>query len=151
MRFLFVAIIMVAAITAYADDLEDLKAASVRYVAAMKVALTLSDEADCSEIVAKANEYASAKAAYYNAARQAMPALLKMAKGQETNSGYGNELTEIFRGFGEDRDEEVTATLDAKLNRCPRSDQRDQACLAVEESKETAERFIKDFGRLDGV
>ena len=41
-------------------------------------------------------------------ARQAMPALLQMAKGQETDGRYGNELTEIFRGFGEARDEEAT-------------------------------------------
>jgi hypothetical protein len=144
MRSILAAITMVSATTAFADNLEDLKAASVRYVAAMKVALTLLDEAVCSETVAKANEYAAAKVAYYKAARRAMSALLQIAKGQETNSGYGNELSE-------DRDEEVTETLDAKLNRCPSSDQRDQACLAIEESEETAERFITDFGRLDGV
>jgi hypothetical protein len=80
-----------------------------------------------------------------------MPALLEMAKGQETSNGYGDELTEIFRGFGEDRDEEVTETLDTKLNRCPSSDQRDQASLAVAQAKETAEQFVKDFGRLDGA
>ena len=151
MRSLFVAFIIVAAITAYADDLEDLKAMSVRYVTTMKAALGLSAQADCSETVAKANEYAAAKVAYYEAARRAMPALLEIAKGQETNSGYGNELMEIFRSFGEGRDEEVTEMLNAKLNRCPSSGQRDQACLAVDQAKETAEQFIKDFGRLDGA
>jgi|HubBroStandDraft_6_1064221.scaffolds.fasta_scaffold501574_3 hypothetical protein len=75
MQTLFVAFIIVAAITAYADDLEDLKAASIRYVAAMEAALALSDEADCSERVAKANEFAAAKVAYYEPARQAMPGL----------------------------------------------------------------------------
>ena len=80
-----------------------------------------------------------------------MPRLLDMAKGQETNNSYGNELTEVFRGFGENRDEEVSKTLEAKLNRCRSSDQQDQARLAVEQAKETAERFIKDFGRLDGA
>jgi hypothetical protein len=65
----------------------------------MKAALALSGEADCSETVTKANDYAAAKVAYYKAARRAMPALLEMAKGQETNSRYGNELTEIFRGI----------------------------------------------------
>jgi hypothetical protein len=108
MRAVFVAFIIVAAITGYADDLEDLKAASVRYVASMKAVLALSDEADCSETVSRANDYAAAKVAYYRAARRAMPALLEMAKRQETSNGYGDELTEIFRGFGEDRDEEVT-------------------------------------------
>ena len=62
-----------------------------------------------------------------------------------------NELIEIFRGLGEDRDEEATAGLEAKLNRCPTSDQRDQARLAVEHAKRTAEQFVKDFGRLEGV
>ena len=43
MRTFFVAFIIVAAITAYADDLEDLKAASLHYVTAMKTALGLSE------------------------------------------------------------------------------------------------------------
>jgi hypothetical protein len=80
-----------------------------------------------------------------------MPVLIEIAKGQQTDSGYGNELTEIFRGFGEDRDEEATGALEAKLNQYPTSDQRDQARLAVEHAKETAEQFIKDFSRLEGV
>jgi hypothetical protein len=144
MRSIFVAFIIVAAINACADDLGDLKAASVRYVASMKAALALSDEADCFETVARANEYAAAKVAYYKAARRAMPALLEIAKGQETNSGYGKELTEIFRGFGEDGDEEAAETLEAKLSLCPNSDQRDQTRLAVEHAKKTAEQFIHD-------
>jgi hypothetical protein len=115
MRSLFVALIIVIAITAYGDELEDLKSASVRYVAAMKTALELSDGSDCSETIAKANEYAAAKIAYYMAARQAMPALLEMAKGAETNSHYGNELLEIFRGFGEDTDEAATGALEGNL------------------------------------
>jgi hypothetical protein len=151
MRILFVAFIFVAAITASADDLEDLKAACVRYVAAMKAALELSDDADCPETIARVNEYAAAKVAYYKAARQAMPALLEIAKRQATDSRYGNELIEIFRGFGEDRDEEATGALEAKLNRWPPSDQRDQARLAVEEAKQTAEQFVKDFGGLEGA
>jgi hypothetical protein len=50
-----------------------------------------------------------------------------MAKGQKTDTDYGNELTGIFRGFGEERDEEATGELEARLNQCPTSDQRDQA------------------------
>ena len=65
--FLFVAFIIVAVISAYADDLGSFKSAAIRYVDAMKTALALSDEADCSETVAKASEYAAAKIAYYNA------------------------------------------------------------------------------------
>ena len=33
----------------------------------------------------------------------------------------------------------------------PPSDQRDQARLAVEEAKQTAEQFVKDFGGLEGA
>ena len=80
-----------------------------------------------------------------------MPALLQMAKGQATNSPYGNELTEIFRGFGDDKDEETTEMLNAKLNRCPNSGERDQVGLAIEHAKEISERFIKDFGGLEGA
>ena len=151
MRFVLVANIMVAAITAFADDLEGLKATSVRYVAAMKAVLAISDDSDCPELVAKANDYAAAKGAYYTAAREAMPALLQIAKGEKTDSGYGNELTQIFRGFGEDSDEAASGAPEAKLNQCPTSDQRDQARLAVEHAKQTAEQFVKDFGRLEGV
>jgi hypothetical protein len=56
---------MVAAITAFAGSLEDLKAASLRYVAAMKAALAISDDSDCPELVVKANDYAADKVAYY--------------------------------------------------------------------------------------
>ena len=80
-----------------------------------------------------------------------MPALLEMVKRQATNSRYGDELTEIFHGFGEDRDEEASRTLEAKLNLCPNSDRRDQAQLAVEHAKQTAEQFVKEFGRLEGA
>jgi hypothetical protein len=131
MRTLFVAFIIVAAITAYADDLEGLKAASVRYVAAVKAALVLSDGAECSQTVANANGYAAAKIAYYDAARQAMPALLQITKGQDLDSSYGKELTEIFRGFDEDKDEEATRILDGKLDRCPASGERAQARKAI--------------------
>ena len=43
-----------------------------------------------------------------------MPALLQIAKGEQTDGRVGRELTEIFRGFGEDSDEEVTEMLDAR-------------------------------------
>ena len=89
--------------------------------------------------------------AYYNAARQAMPALLQMAKGEQTDSRYGEELTEIFRGFREDQDEQATATLEAKLHQCLRSDERHEALMAVKRAQQIAEQFIKDFGRLEGV
>ena len=98
----------------------------------MKVVLTISDDSDSPELVVKANDYAAVKIAYYTAARKAMPALLQMAKGQKSDTSYANEITEIFRGFGEDRDEEAMGELEAKLNRCPTSDQRNQARLAGE-------------------
>jgi hypothetical protein len=60
MRIVFVAFIIVAAITANADDLEDLKAESFRYVASIKAVLALSDDLDCSDTITKANEYAAA-------------------------------------------------------------------------------------------
>ena len=151
MPTLFVAFIMLVAVTGSADDLGTLVAAARRYVASMKAVPALPEAPNCSETIAKAREYAAAKAGYYEAARQAMPTLLQIAKRQKAERTYGVELTEIFLSFGEGRDEEVSEMLNAKLNRCPSSDQRDQACLPVEQSKETAERFIKDFGRPDGA
>ncbi|MGA7130156.1 MAG: hypothetical protein WBZ19_27830 [Chthoniobacterales bacterium] len=67
--------------------------------------------------IAKAGEYAAAKMAYYDATRQAMPALLPVLKGQNSDASYGKESTEIFGGFGADKDEETTAILEAKLYR----------------------------------
>jgi hypothetical protein len=68
---------------------------------------------DSSETIAKANEYAAAKVAYYTADRKAMPALLQIAKGEKTDTAYGEELAEIFRDFGGDRDEETTVARKA--------------------------------------
>ena len=67
MKTLVVALITPVALTAAADDLGSFKSAAIRYVDAMKTALALSDEADCSETVAKVSAYAAAKIAYYNA------------------------------------------------------------------------------------
>jgi hypothetical protein len=117
----------------------------------MKSVFALPEAPDCSEMVAKAGQYAAAKIAYYDAARQAMPILLQNAKGQKTDSTYGEELTEIFRGFGEDKDEEATATLEAKLHQCMRSYERDEASRAVEHALQTAAQFVNDFGGLEGA
>jgi hypothetical protein len=55
-------------------------AAAKSYVVAIKSALVLSETSSCAEIIGAANEYAKAKIAYYDAARSAMPTLLKLAK-----------------------------------------------------------------------
>jgi hypothetical protein len=60
-------------------------------------------------------------------------------------------LTEIFRGFGEDRDEEVAGILDSKLDVFPASDQRSQARSAIDHATQVADQFIKDFEALEGV
>ena len=52
MRSVFVTVMIVVAITAFAGKLEDLKAASVRYVAAMKAVLAIPDDSDCPGLVA---------------------------------------------------------------------------------------------------
>lgn len=65
MRSVLIPIMIVAAITGFAGNLEDLKAASIGYVAAMKAVLAISDDSDCPGLVAKAIDYAAAKVAYY--------------------------------------------------------------------------------------
>jgi hypothetical protein len=117
----------------------------------MKAVLALPEAPDCSETIAKASEFAAAKIAYYAAARHAMPVLLQNAKGQETDSSYGDVLTEIFRGFGQDKDEEATEFLFDELKPCPASEQRDRTRMAIEQARQIAEQFIKDFGALEGV
>ena len=118
MPTVFVAFIMLGAITSSADDLGTLEAAARLYVVSMKAVLALPEAPDCSGTIAKAGQYAAAKIAYYDAARQAMPALLQIAKGQKSDSTYGDELAETFRDFGEDKDKEATSILEAKLNQC---------------------------------
>jgi hypothetical protein len=151
MQGLFVAFIMLGAITSSADDLGILETAAKRYVASMKAVLALPEAPDCSQTIAKAGQYAAAKIAYYDAARQAIPALLQNAKGPKSDSTYREELTEIFRGFGEDRDEEATASLETKLHQCMISYQRDEALRAVKQARQAAAQFVKDFGRLEGA
>ena len=151
MRTLFVAFIMLGAVASSADDLGALEAAARRYVASMKAVLALPEAPDCSETIAKAGEYAAAKLNYYDAARKAMPALLQMAKGEKTGSHFGEDLMKIFRGFGEDADQEATVTLESKLNRCPETAKRSEAHKAVEQARQAAEQFIKDLGRLEGA
>jgi hypothetical protein len=80
-----------------------------------------------------------------------MPALLQMAKGETTDSRYGQELIEIFYGYGEDKDQMVTTILEAQLDRCPSSEKRDAVLTALERARQIAEQFFEDFSRLDGV
>jgi hypothetical protein len=151
MRRLFVALIMIGALTSSADELQALKAAAGLYVAAMKAVLALPETADCSDTSAKGSEYATAKMTYYQAARRAMPALLQMVKGEKTDSGYGQDLIELFRGFGEDEDQEATITLELKLRRCGYSVESLRARKAIEDARQSAERFLNDFRRLEGA
>jgi Sodium:dicarboxylate symporter family len=75
---------------------------------------------------------------------------LQQSQSEKTDSRYGQELTEIFRGFGADKDEEATATLEARLYRCPSSRQREEAFMTVERARQAAEEFVEVFGGLDG-
>ena len=145
-----IASLMLGSFASEADDLQALKEAAGRYVIAIKAVLGIPEAADRSETTSKAREYADAKVAYYNAARQAMPALLQLAKGEKTDDPYGQDLIELFRGSGEDDDEQATVMLRSKLRGCD-FNQHSQARKAVEEAQRIAEQFLKDFGKWDGV
>jgi hypothetical protein len=70
-----------------------------------------AETSSCAETIDVANQYANAKIGYYDAARAAMPALLQSARGESAGTADEKELTEIFRGFGEDQDEQASAAL----------------------------------------
>jgi hypothetical protein len=76
MRGLIVLFLVLFARASLAGDLEALKSAAERYVAAMKVVLEAGENPSCYTTGKNASAYAVAKVAYYNAARQAMSALL---------------------------------------------------------------------------
>ena len=146
-----IASLMLGSFASEADDLQALKEAAGRYVIIIKAVLGIPEAADCSEITCKAGEYAAAKVAYYNAARQAMPALLQLAKGEKTDDRYGQDLIELFRGSGEDDDEQATVMLRSKLRGCEDSNHYCQEREAVEDAEQIAEQFLKDFGQLEGA
>ena len=150
-RNLLVALIVIEALTTSADELQAVKAAARRYVATMKAVLALPKTADCWDTSTKGSEYASAKIAYYQAARRAMAALLQLVKGEKTDSGYGQDLIELFRGFGEDEDQEATIMLESRLRRCGYSEESLRARKAIEDARESAERFLNDFHHLQGA
>jgi hypothetical protein len=145
------AFFLIAAVGARAGNLDTLKAAAIRYVAAMESALGLSETSSCPQIIAVANEYAKAKTAYYGAARTAMPTLLQSARGESSGTVEEKELTEIFRGFGEDQDEKASAVLENKLRACPTSDEREKARSAIDTARQVAEKFLEAFGQMEGM
>jgi hypothetical protein len=145
-----VASTMLGGFASYADDLEALREAAGRYVVEMKAVLNLQEAADCSEISAKATDYATAKVAYYKAAREAMPSLIGMVKGENTDRRYGKDLIELFRGFGDEEDAEATVLLISKLRGCENSDKSTQLRKAIDEAERVAEEFLKAFARLEG-
>jgi hypothetical protein len=148
---LLVAFFLIAAVGARAGNLDALKATARLYVAAMETALELSETSSCPQIIAVANEYATAKTAYYGAARAAMSTLLQSARGDSSRTADEKELTEIFRGFGEDQDKEVSVVLEEKLAACPGSDEREKARSAIDSARQVAEQFVKEFGQMEGV
>ena len=151
MKALVVALITPVALMAAADDLGALKAAAGRYVAAMKAVLALPKATDCGGTSTKGSEYATAKMEYYQAARRAMAALLQLVKGEKTDSGYGQDLIELFRGFGEDEDQEATIMLESRLRRCGYSVESLRARKSIEDARQSAERFLNDFRHLEGA
>jgi hypothetical protein len=148
---LLIAFFLIATVGARAGNLDTLKAAAKSYVAAMESALALSETSSCAEIIAVANEYAKAKIAYYDAARAAMPTLLHSARGESSGTVDEKELTEIFRGFGEDQDEEASAALEGKLGACPTSNESEKARAAIDGARQVAEKFLQEFGQMLGV
>ena len=80
-----------------------------------------------------------------------MPSLVQMIKGGKTDKRYGEDLIELFDGFGDEEDEEATVILMSKLRECETSYQLIQVRKAVEDAKRVAEQFLKDFGRLEGA
>lgn len=151
MTNVLVASAMLVAFVSQADDLQVLKAAAGHFAVAIRAVLDLPMAADCSEISSKACEYTSAKVAYYRAARQAMPFLIQMAKGEKTDARYGEDLIELFFGSGEEDDEQATVMLLSKLRGCEDFDQGCQEREAVEDAEQIAEQFLRDFGQLAGV
>jgi hypothetical protein len=147
---LFAMFFLVGAGGAQAGNLDALKATAKSYVLAIQSALCLS-EASCPQIIAVANEYARAKASYYGAARAAMPTLLQSARGESSGTVDEKELTEIFRCFGDDQDEEASADLEGKLGACPISNESEKARSAIDHARHVAEQFVKDFGQMESV
>jgi hypothetical protein len=80
-----------------------------------------------------------------------MPSLIGMVKGENTDKRYGEDLIELFRGFGDEEDAEATVLLILKLRRCENSDKTAQLRKAVEDAQQIAEEFLEDFGRLEGA
>jgi len=148
---LFALFFLVGAVGAQAGNLDTLKAAAKSYVAAMETALDLSETPSCPELIRAANEYARAKTAYYDAARAVMPALVQSARGETSGTVDEQELIEIFQGFGEDQDEEASAVLEGKLGACPTSNESEKARSAIDSARQLAEKFLKDFGQMEGV
>ena len=68
----------------------------------------------------------------------------------ETNNRYGEDLIELLRGSGEEDDEEATIMLLSKLRGCEEFNQHSQERKAVEDARQIAEQFLKDFEQFGG-
>lgn len=142
-----IAALTIGSFASEAGDLQALKEAAARFVVAMQSVLDLPMAADCFETNSRADEFAAAKVAYYKAAREAIPSLIQMAKGEKTGNQYGEDLIELFRGSGQEADQAATELLLSKLSECENSRERQ----TVQDAERFADKFLKDFGRLDGV
>jgi hypothetical protein len=74
-----------------------------------------------------------------------------MAKNEKGDTTYGQDLIELFRGAGDEEDEQATVILLSKLRGCENVEQQIQARNAVENAEQIEEQFLKDFARLEGA
>jgi len=101
------------------------------------------------ELVAKTIVYADAKAANFNALREAAPELMNIATGREVRPPELDTMAEVFAGAGEKQDTMADEETIALLKRFALDPDVEKARAEFERAQAVEEKFHHDFDGVD--
>ena len=147
--FLFLALITAVAASETLDTF--LNAASGFSAAIEQQLTTVQGDPSASEFAKQTLAYSSAKIAYYNALRAAMPELMAIATSRQQRPPEADKLARAFRLAGESRETAVDDATSDLLEHFQDEPEIQKARVEFACAQEAAEQFHRDFDGQDFV
>ena len=102
-----------------------------------------------SELAEKTIDYAEAKTAYFNALREELPELMKIATGKEARPPEVDTFAAAFAVAGEDQEKAADKETLVLLKRLSGNPAIEKAKAEFDRAQKVEERFHKDFDGID--
>ena len=110
---------------------------------------TLRGDPSAAELAEKTTYYAEAKTAYFDALREELPELMKIATGKEARPPEVDTFAAAFAVAGEDQEQAADKETLVLLKRFSGNPVIEKAKAEFERAQKVEERFHKDFDGID--